>query len=100
MAMEIAGGTLKKIVMDAVKRVPAEQAPIVAWAFACGTKVAEKTRPMEFKDGILRVEVPDFRWRSQLVDMSRQYLSMLREYSGQDVKRIEFVVKDTGVEQK
>ncbi len=98
--METASGTLKRIVMDAVRRVPPDQAPIVAWPFACGTRVAEKTRPVEFKNGVLKVEVPDFRWHSQLVDMSRQYVSMLREYSGQDVKKIEFVVINKGTEKK
>lgn len=97
--MENARGTLQKIVMNAVRRVPAEQAPIVAWPFACGRAVAEKTRPLDFKEGVLRIEVPDFRWRSQLVDMARQYVGMLREYSGQDVRRIDFVVRDGG-EQK
>jgi hypothetical protein len=98
--MEQARGTLKKIVMQAVRRVPPEQAPGVAWPFACGTAVASKTEVLEFKDGVLRVGVPDARWRSQLKDMSRQYLSMLNEYSGQKVTRIEFVVKDKGADQK
>ncbi len=97
--MEKARGVLQKIVMEAVRRVPPEQAPTVAWPFACGKQVAEKTRPLGFSDGVFRVEVPDFRWKSQLSDMARQYVSMLREYSGQDVKRIEFVIKEVG-EQK
>jgi hypothetical protein len=98
--MEQARGTLKKIVMDAVRRVPADQAPGVAWPFACGTAVASKTEVLDFKDGVLRVGVPDTRWRSQLKDMARQYVSMLNEYSGQKVTRIEFVVMDKGADQK
>jgi predicted nucleic acid-binding Zn ribbon protein len=98
--MEQARGTLKKIVMDAVRRVPPEQAPGVAWPFACGTAVASKTEVLDFKDGILRVGVPDRRWRSQLMDMARQYVSMLNEYSGQRVTRIEFVVTDKSADQK
>jgi predicted nucleic acid-binding Zn ribbon protein len=98
--MEQARGTLKKLVMAAVRRVPAEEAPAVAWPFACGTAVASKTEVLDFKDGVLRVGVPDTRWRSQLKDMSRQYVSMLNEYSGQRVTRIEFVVKDKGADQK
>jgi predicted nucleic acid-binding Zn ribbon protein len=62
--------------------------------------VASKTEVLDFKDGVLRVRVPDTRWRSQLKDMSRQYVSMLNEYSGQKVTRIEFVVKDKSADQK
>lgn len=98
--MESARGVLHKILMDAVRRVPPEQAPMVAWPFACGTAVAAKTRVLEFKDGVLQVEVPDARWRSQLVDMSRQYLSMLNQYSRQKIDRIEFVVANPKQEQK
>ena len=98
--MEQARGTLKKLVVDAVRRVPAEEAPGVAWPFACGTAVASKTEVLEFKDGVLRIGVPDARWRSQLQDMARQYVSMLNEYSGQKVTRVEFVVRDKSADQK
>ena len=90
--MEQARNTLQKIMAETLKRLPAEQIPLAAWEFAAGKAVAEKTRALGFSDGVLRVEVPDATWRSQLSSMSHQFLSQLNQYSSQRIERLEFVI--------
>ena len=90
--MERAAAGLQKIVSDALRRTPAEQAPMLAWPLACGTAVAERTRPIEFHEGVLRVEVPDSGWRTELQALAPQYVAVINRYTAQNVHRIEFVV--------
>ncbi len=90
--MDSARSTLQKIVADALNRLPAEQVPVEAWQFACGKQVAQRTRAVSFASGVLRVEVPDARWRDQLQDLSGGCLAKLNQYSRIRVERIEFVV--------
>lgn len=98
--IESVRGPLQKIVAEVVRTVPPEQAPLVAWQFACGTRVAEKTEAIAYADGVLTVQVPDNTWRLQLGDMVNQYIPLVRRYSGQKVERIEFVAPPTVVVQK
>jgi predicted nucleic acid-binding Zn ribbon protein len=93
--MEKASHTLQRIMLDALRRMPAAELPSAAWDFAAGQKVAEKTRVVSYADGILTVEVPDVRWRAQLQSMAPQFLSRMAELV--KVERIEFAVKG-GVE--
>ena len=88
--MERARTGLHKIMFDALRRAPADEAPLLAWQVACGPGVAARTRALDFISGILRVEVPDMAWRTQLLELVPQYLSSLRQVA--EVKRIEFVV--------
>lgn len=90
--MELARKTLQKIVAEMLAQVPPEQAPIVAWQFVCGKTVADRTEALAFTDGILQVEVPDATWRVQLAGLMPQYLELLRQYTGQKVKRLEFIL--------
>ena len=90
--MELARGTLQKIVAEMLAHVPPEQAPVVAWQFICGKTVAERTEAIAFADGILQVVVPDATWRSQLADLMPHYLQLLRQYTGQKVQRLDFVI--------
>jgi predicted nucleic acid-binding Zn ribbon protein len=91
--MERATAGLQKIVSDALRRTPPEQAPLLAWPLACGTAVAERTRPVQFTDGTLRVEVPDSGWRTELQALASQYVAVINRYTAQNVRRIEFVVQ-------
>jgi predicted nucleic acid-binding Zn ribbon protein len=91
--MERATAGLQKIVSDALRRTPPEQAPLLAWPLACGTAVAERTRPMQFAEGVLRVEVPDYGWRTELQALAAQYVAVINRYTAQNVRRIEFVVQ-------
>jgi len=63
-AMEQVGAGLEKIVAGSLRRSPAGQGPLLAWALACGQAVAARTRAAEFAQGTLRVEVPDLGWPS------------------------------------
>ena len=73
---------------EAMKKVPAEQLPEVAWDFAAGRTVAEKTRVLGCEDETLMVEVPDANWRTQLYSMVPQLVARLNQITR--VKRIEF----------
>ncbi len=95
--MELARETLQKIVAEMLAQVPPEQAPVVAWQFVCGKTVADRTEAISFINGVLQVQVPDTTWRAQLAGLMPQYLQLLRQYTGQKVERLDFVlVNDKG----
>lgn len=90
--MEPAGPDLEKIVMRSLRQAPPAQAPLMAWPVVCGSTVAERTRALNFADGVLRVEVADAGWRSELQVLAPKYLATINRYTTQIVRRIEFVV--------
>jgi predicted nucleic acid-binding Zn ribbon protein len=90
--MEPAGPGLEKIVAGSLRRAPAGEGPVLAWPIACGPAVAERTSALDFKLGVLRVDVPDKSWRKELQSLAAQYLAVINRYTGESVKRIEFVV--------
>ena len=92
-AMQSASATLKKIFADTLRRGGGDDAPLLAWPLACGSKVAEKTRAIGYADGVLTVEVADATWKQQLQSFERQYLAALKQISGQRVDAIQFVIK-------
>jgi hypothetical protein len=96
-AMEQVGAGLEKIVARSLRRSPAGQGPLLAWALACGQAVAARTRAVEFAQGILRVEVPDAGWRAELRVLAPQYLAVINRYVAESVKRIEFVITERAV---
>jgi hypothetical protein len=87
--MERARDGLQKIVVDAIRRAPAAEAPLLGWPLACGAAVAARTRALAYNDGVLRVEVPDAAWRNELIGLIPKYLATLNQFA--KVKRIEFV---------
>ncbi len=91
--MNRASAALETIVAKAVHRAPATQSALLAWSVACGSAVADRTRAIDFCDGILRVEVPDAGWRRELANLAPRYVASINKYSVAVVKRIEFVVK-------
>lgn len=91
--MEHIRQALQQVVIDAVRRAPAEDVPLLAWPLACGSAVAEKTRALRFVDGELTVQVPDAAWRVQLLNLTGEYLSMLREVTDGRVQRLRFVLE-------
>ena len=93
-AMEQAGAGLEKIVASGLRRAPAGQGPVLAWPLACGHAVASRTRALDFVQGILRVEVPDWGWRTELQTLAPQYLAVINRYVAESVRRIEFVVPE------
>ncbi len=92
--MELDRETLQKIVVEMLAHVPPDQAPVVAWQFICGKTVADRTEALAFSDGVLRVRVPDATWRAQLASMMPQYLNLLRQYTGQKIERVDFVLPE------
>jgi len=83
---------LEKIVASSLRRAPAGQGPVLAWPLACGQAVAARTKALDFADGVLRVEVPDAGWRTELQALAPQYLAVINRYVAESVKRVEFVV--------
>ena len=90
--MERVSAGLHKTVSDVLRRMPARQAPLLAWPLACGSAVAERTRALECSQGVLRVEVPDAGWRQELKALTPAYLAAINRYVDQSVKGIEFVI--------
>lgn len=90
--MEKAAGALGKVIADALSRVPPDEAPVSAWPFACGSNVAHRTRAIDFRDRVLRVEVPDRAWRSQLMELAPRYVALLNSLVEQKVERIQFLL--------
>ena len=90
--MEQAGSDLERIVEKSSRQAPPLEAPLMAWPVVCGSAVAERTRALSFVDGVLRVEVPDASWRSELQTLAPRYLAVINRYTTQAVRRIEFVI--------
>lgn len=98
--MEPAGSDIEKIVARSLRQVPPSQAPLLAWPVACGSAVAERTRAVAFQDGVLRVEVADAGWRSELQALAPRYLAAINRYTSQIVRRIEFVIAPSAEERR
>jgi hypothetical protein len=98
--MERATAGLQKIVSDALRRTPPGQAPLLAWPLACGTAVAERTRVLDYSQGVLRVEVPDMGWKSELQALAPQYVAVINRFIVETVRRIEFVATTAGPTRK
>ena len=91
--MEHAGPELARIMGGLLRSAPSGDAPLLAWPVICGTAVAGRTRALQFAAGVLRVEVPDARWRLQLAELEPQYLREFALWLGKDkVRRVDFVV--------
>lgn len=93
--MEPLAPSVEKIVAGSLKKAPASEAPLLAWPVTCGAVVAKRTRALEFTRGVLRVEVPDSAWRTELQRLAPKYLAVMSRYvSG--VSRIEFLSRKAG----
>jgi hypothetical protein len=66
---------------------------MLAWPLVCGSRVAERTRALDFFQAVLRVEVPDAGWKRELQDLAPRYVAALNRYSIQKIKSIEFVIR-------
>jgi predicted nucleic acid-binding Zn ribbon protein len=90
--MEHVAQGLEKVVAGNVRRAPAGRGPVLAWPIVCGHAVAQRTRALQFHDGVLQVEVPDKGWRTELQALAPQYVAAINRYVGHGVKRIDFVI--------
>jgi len=93
MDLQQAGGGLEKLLAQSLRQAPPSEAPIMAWPLVCGSVVAERTRALGFQDGILRVEVSDAGWKSELQHLAPRYVAAMNRYTAKPVYRIEFVVR-------
>jgi hypothetical protein len=82
--------TLEKVIAASLRR--SNEGPLSAWPVVCGSAVAERTRAVNFRGGILWVEVPDAGWRAEMQYLMPQYLIAMNKYSTKRVNRIEFVL--------
>jgi predicted nucleic acid-binding Zn ribbon protein len=96
--MEQVGSTLERIVVLSLRQAPAAEAPLMAWPIVCGSAVAERTRAISFANEVLSVVVADAGWKLELQSLAPRYLAVLNRYTGQTVRRIEFVVSAMGSE--
>lgn len=80
------------MVAEVLRRAPPAQGALLAWPLVCGSAVAERTCARSFANGVLRVEVADAGWRSELQSLAPRYLSAINRYTTEAVQRIEFVV--------
>ena len=92
--MQPIGNGLEFVVSRWLRKVPSGEAPMLAWPLACGSAVAQRTRAIEFRDGILQVMVPDAGWRRELQALAPRYVAQINKFCADDVARIEFVVAD------
>jgi hypothetical protein len=90
--LEHAGTGIEKIVEQSLRQVSPDKAPLFAWPVVCGSAVAERTRALTFEAGVLRVEVSDPGWKSELQALAPRYLFAINRYTTEAVNRIEFVV--------
>ena len=97
--MEPAARGLDKVIAQSMLRVPGEEVPLVAWPFVCGSVVAERTRAVSFKAGVLCVEVSNAGWKQELQALAPRYLSGINRYTRETVSRIEFVIAQPVPEQ-
>ncbi len=90
--MQPARGAVQAIASEVLRGAAPNEAPLLAWPLACGSRIAARARALRFADGILTVGVPDAAWRGQLVGLAAQYVAALNKLIGGGVKSIEFVV--------
>jgi hypothetical protein len=95
-SFEGSGRVLQRVLARSLKSAPAGQGPMLAWALACGSAVAARTRALGFDDGVLRVQVADLGWKRELQSLAPQYLAVLNRYVSESVNRIEFCVAPRG----
>ena len=92
--LEKAAAALNRVIADALRRVPPEEAPLSAWPFICGSNVAHRTRALDLRERILRVQVPDNSWRTQLMELAPRYLAALNSILAEPVTRIQFLLPE------
>ncbi len=93
--MEPARAGFHKIIVDILRRAPAEDAALIAWRLICGSAVDARTTALDFREGVLRVKVPDSTWRANLQELAPQYLESLNRMLNTKAERLVFVTERT-----
>ena len=81
-----------------LESMPPEDRVAAAWPVACGQRIAERTRILEFAGAVLTVEVADAAWLKQMRSMSEKLKQELRSIAGVDVTDILFKLPSTDPE--
>jgi predicted nucleic acid-binding Zn ribbon protein len=89
--MEQVRGGLQKLAAEVLQKAAPGEAPLLAWPLVCGPQLAQKTRALSFAEGVLRVEVPDAAWATQMLVFVPRYLASINKLTGGGVTRIQFV---------
>ena len=84
---------LQKLASDILRSAPHEEAPLLAWPMACGSRVAERTRAVSFTDGVLTIAAPDKAWCTQLNGFSDSYLQSLNRISPTKISQLRFIIE-------
>jgi hypothetical protein len=82
---------LGKIAAQLLKQAPEEDAPALAWSVVAGALVAGRTRVLERKGGVLRIEAREAGWRAELAGLEPQYRAAINRLLKEPVERIVFV---------
>lgn len=90
--MQSARPVLEKIVREALRLAPRQEAVVWAWPLICGSTVAGKTEAISCAGNRLRVLVPDETWRAQLQDFRGQYIAALEKLVGVKLDGIDLEV--------
>jgi len=90
--LEQAGTGLEKLIRHSLQQATPSESALLAWPLVCGSAVAERTRALNFENGVLRVEVADAGWKSELQALAPRYLATINRYAREQIRRIEFVV--------
>lgn len=85
--MEKLGSIIDSILRIHKKRLEKEKIKL-EWAKLVGEDLAQKTIPLDLKEGLLEVAVPDGTWASELQLKENKFLDMLKEY---EVSRVKFI---------
>ena len=90
----ISGG-LDQVKARLLASVAPEEAPLIAWEWVCGQRVAQNARAMAYADDVLTVVVSDDDWRRELTGMAATYVGRINQVlpAGVRVKRISFEKK-------
>lgn len=72
----ISGG-LEAVKAKLLSTLPPEEAPLAAWPYVCGKRVAENAHAVRYADQVLTVAVSDDGWRRELTGMAASYVARL-----------------------
>ena len=92
MGMERSRAELQNLAAVVLRGASPEEAVTLAWPLVCGSRVAQSTRAAAFADGVLRVEVANAAWRTELSGYMPQYMHQLTQLTGVAVEKIQFIV--------
>jgi predicted nucleic acid-binding Zn ribbon protein len=71
---------------------------VESWAEIVGPRIARRTKPVSFHEGVLRVEVEGSSWACELEFLKRRFLKEMQRRLGSDVRGLHFVTTRGGIQ--